>query len=115
MSCKSYKFIYRLIRRITNVDQSNNDSFTYYGHLVDLQSGTRDYVDVTIYETTDRYHGELASFSFDFWTKELYFNASLSDRLADLILDAFKQLYSGVKEVVDETDEDSDDIDGGVE
>ena len=67
--------------------------------------GERSQVDVTIYQTNDPYQGELASFSFDFWTKELYFSAPVSDRLADLILDAFKQLYRGVKVVGDENEE----------
>ena len=105
MSFKSYRYIYRLIRRIANKGQSNNDSFYYYGHCVNLQSGTPDYVDVTIYQTNNPYQGVLASFSFDFWTKELYFSEPVSDRLADLILDAFKQLYRGAKVVDDENEE----------
>lgn len=105
MSLKSQKYIYRLIRRIAHKEQSINDSFYYYGHFVNLQSGTPDYVDVTIYQTNDPYQGELASFSFDFWTKELYFSNPVSDRLADLILDAFKQLYRGAKVVGDENEE----------
>ena len=77
----------------------------YYGHFVNLQSSTPDYVDVTIYQTNDPYQGVLASFSFDFWTQELFFSEPVSDRLDDLILDAFKQLYRGAKVVDDENEE----------
>ena len=35
-----YNYIQKLIDRITKSGQSNNDCFTYYGHLVELQSGT---------------------------------------------------------------------------
>ena len=68
-----YNYIHRLIDRITKSGQSNNDSFTYYGHLVALQSGTRGYVSVTLYKAGNRYGGELADFSFDYWTLELHF------------------------------------------
>ena len=56
---KRYNFISRLINKITLNSQSNNDSFSYYGHWVELQSGTVDYMSVTIYNTSDRYSGTL--------------------------------------------------------
>lgn len=70
MNRKRYNYINRLVEKITT-SPSNNMEFCYYGHLVSLQSGTTDYVDVTVYNTTDRYSGETADFSFDYWTKEL--------------------------------------------
>lgn len=70
---KRYNFISRLINKITLNSQSNNDSFSYYGHWVELQSGTVDYMSVTIYNTSDRYSGTLVEFQFDFWTMELCF------------------------------------------
>lgn len=69
---KTYKFIEKLIDKVTT-SESNNMSFTCYGHLVELQSGTEDYVSVAIYNTDDRYKGEMADFDFDYMTKELHF------------------------------------------
>lgn len=56
---KRYNFISRLINKITLNSQSNNDSFSYYGHWVELQSGTVDYMSVTpftIRQTVIREH-----------------------------------------------------------
>lgn len=56
---KKYNFISRLINKITLNSQSNNDSFSYYGHWVELQSGTVDYMSVTpftIHQTVIREH-----------------------------------------------------------
>lgn len=38
---KTYKFIEKLIDKVTT-SESNNMSFTCYGHLVEQQSGTED-------------------------------------------------------------------------
>lgn len=92
----TYNFIHRLIGRITLTSQSNNDSFTYFGHFVELQSGTSGYVAVTIYKTNDRYKGEMTSFSFDYWTKELYFESSVCKVLTEKIIRAFKCYYGRV-------------------
>lgn len=89
---KTYKFIEKLIDKVTT-SESNNMSFTCYGHLVELQSGTTDYVSVTIYKTDDRYEGEVADFSFDYLTKELHFVFSESKALTDKITSAFAALY----------------------
>ena len=80
---KKYNFISRLINKITLNSQSNNDSFSYYGHWVELQSGTVDYMSVTIYNTSDRYSGTLVEFQFDFWTMELCFDAVSCDEVYD--------------------------------
>lgn len=90
MKKPKYNYIYRLIDRITKSGQSNNDSFTYYGHLVELQSGTRGYVSVTLYKTHDRYGGELADFSFDYWTLELHFVSTVGKALTESIIYAFR-------------------------
>lgn len=92
-----YKFIKRLIDRITSVSQSNNDSFTYYGHFVNLQSGTRDYVAVTIYKGADMYSGSMADFTFDFWTKQLHIEYAESDSMDEAIITALKKLYNSIK------------------
>ncbi len=87
-------YIKRLIGRITASGQSNNDSFTYYRHLVELQSGTNGYVSVTLYKTENRYDGELADFSFDFWTLELHFVSTVGKALTESIIHAFNNLYA---------------------
>jgi len=89
----TYNYINRLIGRITAPGQSNNDCFTYYGHLVELQSGTSGYVSVTLYKTDDRYCGELADFSFDYWTLELHFVSTVGKALTESIIHAFNNLY----------------------
>lgn len=71
MNRKRYKYIHRLVEKITT-SPSNNMEFNCYGHLVHLESETDCYVSVAVYHTTDRYSGELADFSFDYWTHELY-------------------------------------------
>ena len=90
---KKYNFISRLINKITLNSQSNNDSFSYYGHWVELQSGTVDYMSVTIYNTSDRYSGTLVEFQFDFWTMELCFDAVSCDEVYDTGVKAFKGVY----------------------
>ena len=92
MKRKRYNYINRLVEKITT-SPSNNMEFSYYGHWVSLLSGTIDYVDVTVYNTTDRYSGETANFSFDYWTKELDIGHTESNRLFDTIIQAFQHIY----------------------
>lgn len=89
-----YNYIKRLIDRITKSGQSNNDSFTYYGHLVELQSGTNGYVSVTLYKTESRYDGELADFSFDYWTLQLHFVSTVGKSMTENIINAFIHFYA---------------------
>lgn len=96
MKKPAYKFITRLIDRITSVSQSTNDSFIYYGHHVNLQSGTRDYVAVTICRNSDMYSGSLADFTFDFWTKQLHIEHVNNDSMEEAIIRAFKSLYHSI-------------------
>ncbi|MDC2222848.1 MULTISPECIES: hypothetical protein [Bacteroidaceae] len=90
---KRDNFISRLINKITLNSRSNNDSFSYYGHWVELQSGTVDYMSVTIYNMSDRYSGTLVEFQFDFWTMELCFDAVSCDEVYDTVVKAFKGVY----------------------
>ncbi len=94
-----YNYIQKLIDRITKSGQSNNDSFTYYGHLVELQSGANGYVSVTLYKTDDRYGGELADFSFDYWTLELHFVGTVGKTLTEKIISAFRHFTLPEKSV----------------
>lgn len=90
-------YIQRLIRRITASSQSNNDSFVFYGHRISLQSGTKDYVSVTIYRNADPYHGEVASFNFDYLTKELYIEYAENEDVGKTIDKAFREIYGHIK------------------
>ena len=90
----THNYINRLIGRITTAGQSNNDSFTYYRHLVELQSGTNGYVSVTLYKTGNRYDGELAEFSFDYWTLELHFVSTVGKAMTESIINAFRRFYA---------------------
>ncbi len=89
-----HNYIQKLIDRITKSGRSNNDSFTYYRHLVELQSGTDGYVSVTLYKTGNRYDGELADFSFDYWTLELHFVCTVGKALTESIISAFRHFYA---------------------
>lgn len=90
---KQYKWIDRLVERITKKTQPTNDTFCFYGHLIVLQSGTTDYVDITVYNTTDPYTGLFAEFSFDFWTYELYIATAENRDLEQAIIRGFKLIY----------------------
>ena len=90
---KQYGFIRKLIDKITT-SASNNMSFPFYRHLVELSSGTRGYVSVTIYNTEDRYEGEMADFSFDYWTLELHFVGTVGKTLTEKIISAFRHFYA---------------------
>lgn len=90
---KTYKFIEKLIDKVTT-SESNNMEFVCYRHLVELLSGTEDYVSVTIYNTDDRYGGEMADFNFDYLTKELHFISSEGKALTKKIIATFRMLYS---------------------
>lgn len=48
MEKNNYNWLTRLINKITRKEESNNQSFVYYGHLVHVQSGTVDFMDVTV-------------------------------------------------------------------
>ena len=94
MNRKRYKYIHRLVEKITT-SPSNNMEFSCYGHLVSMESGTGGYVSVTVYHTTDRYSGELADFSFDYWTHELDVEYTGDEGLVDVIGRAFRDSYAG--------------------
>lgn len=91
-----YRFLKRLIDRVTSVSQSPNDSFVYHGHSVTLQSGTRDYVAVTVCKSSDLYSGSLAEFNFDFWTKELIIEYADNELVENAVIQAFKRIYNHI-------------------
>ncbi len=90
-------YINRLIGRVTSSSQPNNDNFVYYGRMIELQSGTPDYVNVTIHHNADRYSGEVADFSFDFMAKELYIVYVESRTISEAVIKAFRGIYRSVR------------------
>ncbi len=94
-------YINRLIGRVTSSSQPNNDNFVFYGKLIELQSGTPDYVSVTIYHTDDRYPGEVADFSFDYMTKELYIEFAESEAVSEAIIKAFQGIYKNINVITE--------------
>ena len=93
-----FKYLSRLVDKITKKSQPNNDNFIYYNHQVTLQSGTVDFVGVTIQDMD--FQNEI-NFSFDYWTKELVFESYNNYEERDAIIKAFKDIYGHVK-IVDE-------------
>ena len=49
---KRYNYIRRIVDRLTN-SVSNNEEFTLYNHLVEMQSGTDGFFAVTIYSNSE--------------------------------------------------------------
>ena len=93
MKKKSYKWLARLVDKITKTDCPNNNYFGYYGHIVTLSSGTRDYVSVTIAENDRGWQKNQIEFNFDFWTKKLDFECYNDYDERDAIIKAFKSIY----------------------
>lgn len=85
--------IKKLINRITKTSQPNNDNFIYYGNEVTLQSGTPDYVVVSVKTEKEN----VLEFDFDFLTKELNITFADTDETLDTIIKSFKELYNGIK------------------
>lgn len=99
---KRYKYIRRIVDRLTNSD-SNNEEFTLYNHLVGKQSGMGGFFASTIYSGIDRYSGEVADFSYDYWTHSLYIEDAESRQAADAIISAFKSIYPYYLKIIDDT------------
>lgn len=89
---KTYRNIKRLIDKLTRNEQPNNDVFDYYEFYVVKQSGTSDYfnVDVSLKENQYDY---VASFSFDYWTKEVHITDAVNDDVIMNIIEGFDNLY----------------------
>lgn len=82
---KNYKWIDRLIDKITKDNFPNNISFKYYGNDIHCTSGTNGYVNV--------YSPNLFEFSLDYWTKQLYISMYSNEYLCNKIVRSFKTLY----------------------
>lgn len=92
---KKYRALKRLINKITKSDSPLNNSFYYYKYKILQYSGTVDYTDITIMD----YEGNkvICSFTFDFLLKELNFEEYKTVEIRNVIIEAFKECYEGVK------------------
>lgn len=99
---KRYNYIKHIVDRLTSSD-SNNEEFTLYNHLVEKLSGMGGFFAATIYSSSDRYSGEVADFSYDYWTHSLYIEAAESRKAADAIIRAFKTIYPYYLKIIDDT------------
>lgn len=104
---KRYNYIRRLVDKLTSME-SNNVEFTFYNHLVEKLSGTDGFFAVTIYSSADRYSGEVANFSYDYWTHSLYIESAESRQAADAIINAFKSIYPCYLKIIDDTQKEQD-------
>ena len=89
---KRYPYLNRLIKKITSNNTPDNTAFIYYNTMqVNIQSGTRDYMDVTVrnVKTDD----EIASFTFDYLTMEINILFADTNDIAMDIMHSFRQVY----------------------
>lgn len=89
---RQYNNIKRLIDKLTRTEQSLNDTFNYYEFNVIIQSGTNGYFNADVSLKEDN-HCYIASFSFDYWTKEVHIRNAVNDNVIMNIIEGFDILY----------------------
>lgn len=89
---RQYNNIKRLIDKLTRTEQSLNDTFNYYEFKVIIQSGTNGYFNADVSLKEDN-HCYIASFSFDYWTKEVHISNAVNDNVIMNIIEGFDILY----------------------
>ena len=89
---RKYNNIKRLIDKLTRTEQSLNDTFNYYEFKVIIQSGTNGYFNAVVSLKEDN-HCYIASFSFDYWTKEVHITDAVNDNVIMNIIEGFDILY----------------------
>ena len=89
---KRYPYLNRLIKKITNNNTPNNTTFVYYNTIqTNIQSGTSEYMDVTLRDVkTDN---EIASFTFDYSIMEINILFADTNDIAMDIMHSFRQVY----------------------
>lgn len=89
---KRYPYLNRLIKKITSNNTPNNTTFVYYNAIqTNIQSGTSEYMDVTLRDVkTDN---EIASFTFDYLTMEIDILFADTNDIAMDIMQSFRQAY----------------------
>lgn len=99
---KRYKYIKHIVDKLTS-SENNDEEFTLYNHLVEKQSCMDGFFAATIYSSADRYSEEVATFSFDYWTHNLYVEDAENRKVADAIINAFKLSYPCYLKIIDDT------------
>lgn len=89
---KRYPYLNRLIKKITSNNTPDNATFVYYNTIqTNIQSGTSEYMDVTLRDVkTDN---EIASFTFDYSTFEINILFADTNDIAMDIMHSFRQVY----------------------
>ena len=89
---KRYPYLNRLIKKITSDNTPANTTFVYYNTMqANIQSGTSDYMDVTIRNV--KTNDEIASFTFDYLTMEINILFADTNDIAMDIMHSFRQVY----------------------
>ena len=89
---KRYPYLNRLIKKITSNNTPDNTTFVYYSTIqTNIQSGTSDYIDVTIRNV--KTNDEIASFTFDYLTMEINILFADTNDIAMDIMHSFRQVY----------------------
>ena len=89
---KRYPYLNRLIKKITSNNTPDNTTFVYYNTIqANIQSGTSDYMDVTIRNV--KTNDEIASFTFDYLTMEINILFADTNDIAMDIMHSFRQVY----------------------
>ena len=89
---KRYPYLNRLINKITSNNTPDNTTFVYYNTIqANIQSGTSDYMDVTIRNV--KTNDEIASFTFDYLTMEINILFADTNDIAMDIMHSFRQVY----------------------
>ena len=89
---KRYPYLNRLIKKITSNNTPDNTTFVYYNTIqANIQSGTSDYMDVTIRNV--KTNDEIASFTFDYLIMEINILFADTNDIAMDIMYSFRQVY----------------------
>ena len=89
---KRYPYLNRLIKKITSNNTPDNTTFVYYSTIqTNIQSGTSDYMDVTIRNV--KTNDEIASFTFDYLIMEINILFADTNDIAMDIMYSFRQVY----------------------
>ena len=89
---KRYPYLNRLINKITSNNTPDNTTFVYYNTIqANIQSGTSDYMDVTIRNV--KTNDEIASFTFDYLKIDTNILFADTNDVAMDIMHSFRQLY----------------------
>lgn len=92
LAFKRYPRLGQLIGKVTKNDFPDNISFDYYNKFhVDIQSGTNDYMAITIRDINS--YTTIAEINFDYLTMDVDINYAQTNDIAMDIMYSFKKAY----------------------